>query len=98
MVEVHVDELGGTAHAAEGGFAYGVGLAHEGDDSAVGGLARVDVEEADAFDALDGVGDGFYGLFVAAFREVGHTFDDFFHGIRGLNYFGELKGEGIVGK
>ena len=49
VVLAHVDHLSGFAHGAECGFHHGVGVAHEGDDGAVGGLARVDVEQAYAF-------------------------------------------------
>ena len=71
------------ADGAEGGFDDGLGVADEGDDGAVGGVTRVDVEEPDAVDRLDLVGDLADQVGVASFREVGDAFDEAFHGLPG---------------
>ena len=53
----------------------------KGHHGAVGALAGVDVQQLDALDAFNDVGDLLDDRQVTAFGEVRHTFNDFFHGI-----------------
>jgi hypothetical protein len=55
---------------------HGLRCAHEGDDRAVGGLAGVNVQEADALHAFDFVGDELDDAHVPAFGEIGDAFDE----------------------
>jgi len=72
----HVDELLGLAGGADGGLDHRLRRADEGDHRAVGGLARVDVEEFDALDGFDLVGDLPDDGQVAAFAEIRDAFDE----------------------
>jgi len=56
-VLAHVDELGGAAHGAEGGFRDGLRLADEGDHRAVGVGTRIHVQELHSGHRLDHRGD-----------------------------------------
>jgi hypothetical protein len=78
-----VDQLGGFACGADGGFDDSGGRAGEGDDGAVVGGIEGPVEQAHAFDLCGG--DDLCDLGgVGAFREVGDALDDGFwvHGVR----------------
>jgi hypothetical protein len=75
MVVAHVDELGGPDYGAEGGFGDGIPVTYEGHDGPVGVGAGVDVKKYRTGNPNDLGGDAIdYGA-VAAFREVGDTFD-----------------------
>ena len=81
----HVDELAGLPNRAERRLGDGGRCADEGDDGAVGRLARVDVEQLDALDGLDLVGDLFDNRRIAAFTEIRNTFDQLAHGKNGVS-------------
>ena len=78
----HVDELGGFLDDLEGGFEDGLGLSYESDDSAVGGLAGVNVEEFDAIDLLNLGSNLIDNIHVAAFADIRHAFNELFHFFR----------------
>ena len=78
MMVAHVDDLCGFLCSTESGFADSRRLAHEGDDGAVGGFARVDVEQADAVHRLNSVCNLFDNAHVAALTEVRHALNDLF--------------------
>ena len=73
VMMAHVDELCGTAHAAECGFHHIIGRAHKRYHSAVGGFAGVYIKEFHTFHRLYGIGDGFDYILIAPFAEIGHT-------------------------
>ena len=78
VVAAHVDQLRRPLHAPEGRLDHRFGFTHEGDDRAVGRLARIDVEQLDALDRLDrrrNLAD--YSL-VAPLAEVGDALHDTF--------------------
>ena len=74
-VDVEVDEFGGLAHAADGGFLNGLALADQSDDAAVVIGVHFAIEQVDA-GHFHGVDDGVNFGFVAAFREIRNTFDE----------------------
>lgn len=77
----HINEFGRTFHTLEGSFDNSLGFAHERDDRAVGGLSRVNVEQTDAFDALDCVSDGLDYILITSLTEIWDTlYDSCFHG------------------
>ena len=81
----HVYEFLSLLYAAECGFAYGLRTSDECDYGAVGGFARIDVEEFDFFTCYGGCSAGDCGdylvdyIFVATFAEVRDAFNDSFH-------------------
>ena len=75
----HVDEFGGFLHHTEGGLASLLRLTHEGDDSAVGGGTRVDVEKFDTFNLLDFSGHLVDDIHVASFADIGDALNQLFH-------------------
>ena len=83
----HVDQLGGLSGRPEGRLLDRFGFADERDDGAIGALARVHVQQADALDALDGGGDLADHGTVSALGEIGNTLDYFLHK-RGLGWCG----------
>ncbi len=70
-----VDELGGLARAANGSFLDGFALAYQGDDAAVVIGVHLAVEEIDAGNE-HGFDDGIDLGWVAAFGEIGNTFNE----------------------
>ena len=76
VVQPHVNQFASLPHGTERRFAHGFGLAHEGDDGAVGGLARIDIQQTDACCGLDFVRNGANHLLVSSLTEVGDTLND----------------------
>mgnify|MGYP007050063394 CR=1 FL=1 len=72
----HINHLGSLADTAESSLDHVVGVAYESNDSAVGSLAGVNVEQPDAGHALDSISDFFDFGFVASLREIGDTLDN----------------------
>jgi len=68
-----VDQLGGFAYAANGGFLDGVALADQGDDAAVVVGIHLAVEEIDAGD-FHGFDNGIDFGRVAAFGKIRYAF------------------------
>ena len=75
----HVDKLGGFLHHLVGGFEYGLGLTHKGDDSTVGSLAGIDVQQLHTFHLLNLGSHLIDDIHVAAFTDIRHTFNKLFH-------------------
>ena len=75
----HIYQFGGFLDHAIGGLASLLGLTDEGDDRAVGGLARIDVQQFHAFNFFDLGGDLVYDVHIAPFADIGHAFDKLFH-------------------
>ncbi len=57
----------------------GLRFTGKSDHGAVGSLARVNIEQRNALDSSDSVGNVFDNLFVAALAEIGHTFNYSFY-------------------
>ena len=72
----HVDQLGRNPRAAHGRFDDRLWLADQCDDGAVGGLAGIDVEQINAVNRFDRVGDLFDDGEVVALAEVWYAFDE----------------------
>ena len=70
-----VDQFGGFADAANGGFLDRLAFADQGDDAAVVVGIHFAVEQVDA-GHLHGVDDGVNFGFIAAFGEIGNAFDE----------------------
>ena len=94
LVFAHVDQAGGGPDGGKGGFDHRLGRSDKGDHRPVGSLARIDVQQFDAFDGFDGIGDLFDDGHIAALAEIGHAFDEWRHSsIRlGLANVGKLWG------
>ena len=75
MVLAHVDKLGRLADTPESRLGDGLRFTGKSDHGAVGSLARVNIEQRNALDSSDSVGNVFDNLFVAALAEIGHTFN-----------------------
>ena len=87
VVLAHVDELRCLAHCPEGSLSHVGRLAHKGHHRAVGGLARVNVEELHSLHALHLIRYLADDAHVAAFAEVGHALYyllDFCHSNKGF--------------
>ena len=80
VMMTHVNEFGGAFHTLKGGFDNVVRFSDKGDYGAVGSLSGVDVEKLHFGRILYGIGNTFYNGHVAPFAEIGHAFDDLFHG------------------
>ena len=76
VVLAHVDEPGGFLHCPERGFDHRFRRSDEGDHRAVGGLARIDIQQRDALDSFDFVGDLLDDVQIAPFAEIGHALDE----------------------
>ena len=87
VVVAHVDEFSGFLHHAESGLASLLGLAHKGDDGAVGGLAGVHIKEFHTLDLLNLGGDLVNDIQVASFADLGDAFDKLFHIVLCLYYY-----------
>jgi hypothetical protein len=74
LVPIQVDQLGGLAHAANGGFLNGLAVADQRDHAAVVVGVHLAVEQVDAGN-LHGFDDGVDFGRVAAFREIGNAFN-----------------------
>ncbi len=72
LMDVQVDQLRGSAHAADGGLGNRFAVADEGDDAAVMVGVHFAVEQIHARD-LHGIDDGVDLCGIATFREVGNT-------------------------
>ena len=68
-----VDQLGGLAHAAQGGLANGIPGADDGNDAAVVVGVHLPVEQGDARNREQGIDEGLHLGGVAPFAEVGDT-------------------------
>ena len=77
VVPAHVEHLRRLGDGLEGRFGDRLGRADEGDHRAVGVPAGVHVQQFDALDGLDGIGDLLDFGRVFSFREIGHALDDF---------------------
>ncbi len=77
----HVDHLGCGPCCSHGRFDDWCRFTGEGDDSAVGGLAGIDVEELHSVHGLDLVGDLADDVQVAALAEVGNALDQPGHAV-----------------
>ena len=80
MVLPHVNHLAGFAHSLKSGLYHGFWFAHEGHDRAVGGFARIDVQQSYSFYFFYFRGDLSDDFGIAPLTEVGHalhyTFSD----------------------
>ncbi len=89
LVLGEVDQLGGLAYSANGGFLNGFALADQGDDAAVVVGIHLAVEEIDAGD-FHGFDNGIdFGL-VAAFGKIRNTFN------QSIGHGRRIKGGGWV--
>ena len=75
----HIDKFGSLLHHLIGGFEHRLGLTHEGDDGAVGGLAGVDIEELHTFDLLNLGSHLIDDIHVAALADIRHAFNKLLH-------------------
>ena len=75
LVFAHVDEPERSGRRLKCSFQHGFRCAHECHDRAVGGFARIHIEELDATNRANAFGYRIDDGFVAAFREIGYTFD-----------------------
>ena len=75
----HINEFGGLLHHAVSGFANIFRFTDKSDDGAVGGHARVDIKQFDAFHFFDFSGHLIDDVHIAAFADVRYTFDKLFH-------------------
>ena len=73
LMLTQIDQLGGLAHATNGGFLDRLPLADEGDDRAIVIRVHFAVEKINAID-LHGMDDGVNSCFVPALREIGDAF------------------------
>ena len=87
VVVAHVDEFSGFLHHAESGLACLFGLAHKGDDGAVGGLAGIYIKEFYSLDLLNLGGDLVNDIHVASFADIGDALDKLFHILLFLCYY-----------
>ena len=83
LVLSHVDEFGSAFYTCYCSVNNSLGFAHECHNSAVCCFAWVNIKQLYTLDSLNGIGNMFDNLHVAALREVGHALDNsFLHGIR----------------
>ena len=75
----HVDQLRAHARCLDRGLDDRLGLTHEGEHGAVGGLPRVHIEEGHPVDGADGARDGLKDRGVTTLREVGDAFNELGH-------------------
>src|SRR3984957_378256 len=97
-----VDELGGFADAAQGGFGDRFGFAGQGHDAAVVIGIAFAIENVDAGDFAHGGDDGVNLGDVAAFGKIRNTLDDALHRVRTLpetlGFFGVDDGAALHGQ
>jgi len=79
VVMPHINHFRCLFNGPEGGFAHGIGRAHEGDHRAVGGLAGINIKQLYAFHLFDLGGDLADDLHVPSLAEIGDTFNELFH-------------------
>ena len=77
VLATHVDHLRRGGDCLEGRLGNRLGRADEGDHRPVGIPAGIDVQQLDALDRLDRVGDLLDYGGVLSFREIGYALDDF---------------------
>ena len=80
VVLAHVYQFGCLLHHSVSGFAHLLGLTDKGDDCAVGGGTRIDVEQLYAFDFLYLCSHLVDDIHVASLADVGYAFNKLFHG------------------
>lgn len=76
LVTAHVDQLGSPLHPRKGGFDDRFGRADERDDSPVGRLAGIHVQQLDAPGGFDGRCDLTDYCLVASLAEIRDTLHD----------------------
>ena len=69
----HVYQLTGLAHGTESGLAHCLGGAHKGHNSAVGGIARIHIQQFHTIHTLHGIGYLPYHTHVATLTEIGNA-------------------------
>ena len=81
VVAAHIDLLEGDPRRRQGPLDHRLRVTDKGVDCAVGGAARIDVEQGAAGGGADGLGNQVDDPLLLAFREIGDTFDDLFHDV-----------------
>jgi hypothetical protein len=80
FMTAHIDELASFSYSPESGLYNRRGMADKGYNGAVGGLARVRIQQTDSFHGLDLAGDLPDDIQIPALTKVWDAFDDLLHG------------------
>ena len=83
LVFAHVDQFRCFLNSAKRGFHRSFRTADKGYHCPVGACTWIDVEQGNSIHGFDCRGDLSNDVLVAALREIGHTFDQFLHKVRG---------------
>ena len=75
----HINDLARFLDSLERSFHHRIRFAHESDHGTVGRLPRIHIQKLHTFNLFHFIGNLLDNRHVAAFAEVRHALDDFFH-------------------
>src|SRR5256885_14429103 len=92
FVPAHIDQFLSLRYRPKCGLSNLTGRARERHYGAIGRIARIDIEQFDAIDPLDLVGDLLDHAQIAAFAKIGNAFYELLHkGWEIVTYYSHLQ-------